>query len=1854
MKTRKTKASLKVYLPCAFCALLALGASGATRTWTGNAGYNEWATDANWSDNAVPVAGDVANFNSNGATITVEVTNDCVVQQIQVNGTANVVLNIASGKRLNVANAGSAGIQAFTGDLTINGPGTLGLTTVETVATGINHLDNGAEFGRTLTINAQITDTNGTFATGFETWRPNAASKGGTVVLGNPGNAFAMAVQIGNNHTLVAPKLADSGQPSSIGAGPDVVPNRASILRYTGTGDSTDRNFLLNGGDATHGYGAGIEQAGTGPLIWAGPVYNRANNAQTLALLGDSASPAYITGDISNSTGTLGIRKDGTGTWMLSGSNTFTGDIAVNDGTLGLDSASAAGNAAQITMAPGTTLSVNPSGTDGFSATIPQVNAPGGVTLTVTPAETSSTVTLNTLNVSQAAFVAPEAGTASNRIFISGLATGFVGSWLTLNGGLAQYDPVNGLAPAALPPPTGNIKTKDDTLPDGATIRAVIDTPAYTGNPITLTAAPTSLYSLTQAVPDDDATVDLGGQMLALNWLAIAPGGNALSVINGTLTAPLAPTATGGVRIKVIRTDAATGISPAKDYTHLLSFGPTAATVNGVTFPSANATSGTVTGSDGLPYGWMNAPGTPNTGTGNLAADTTEPNQQLNTLISSMRHPGSGAPSSVTLTGLTDGESYELTFFSRHWSDFNFSRLARLTFITDGSGVPTLPFIFNTESPSVNVITFRYTLTGTNAVTLTLSNPPGESRTLHLYALTNERLPGSPVLTPVTPGILTLANAGDGPLTISATLADTASPVNLIKDGDGEIRLTGPVDTTGTIALQGDGLVFDIPLGVTRELAPMPYLRLTGPGGLTKDGEGTLSINGVNDYAGLTTVAQGTLRIGGGSPLGTSDVIVLNGAALDIGGDTASPGPGNRKYMLDGARTVTIQGVGPDGNGAYVNNSRFVQRYSTTGVTLAGDTTVGSARADIPALSEADGSISVLAQGGTFRLNGHTLTKKSDNLLSMGNGIIDTTGGGMIDIQQGTLRLHDAENTGIPSTFLGNPIMVTLANDTRLLLDNLAPAVPWSFNVGNNARLFAGSTARTNTISGSVTLAGNAIIDGNADLTLAGPVSGPGGFIKTNGVGRLILAYPDNTYQDDTLIGIGAVRVAATNALPTVNPITVNAFPPPNAASIDTISRLEVAYDASQSLPSLTLYGGLTGGNEGKSGNVSIDSTTTIESKEFILFAGLIARQFTTDTLALSSGLVIADTLTAGTFEKSSSGNATLAAASVITEAITVSGGTLTVDDPSIEDVFRIGRPIAWYDTSDASSIVTNANGFVTLLRNKGSRGASADAAPHPTTATDIFTTVTDSDGRTFIRKDTDPYAALMSNADLGITGTAPRTLFTAARRIRSDRGIHIHYGPNSNGQAFAFDIGTAVLYFYLYSNDISVNYNSLETLVLTHMSGGEGNTVLRQAWRDGLFMGQNTTVPFNTTNGRLRLFARDGANDRQGDIGEVLFFDRTLSDAERRAVERYLSRKWNVPTPALSPSLAPTTDVTLVPTPQENATAAITFPFDDATSGISTRKAYTHALDFGNNGGVGTTVNGVTFTPIMGNTPSAGVTMVGTGRAANAFTTQIPDWRNFRSLILGMLYNGGGNPTSVTISGLTPGKAYEIMLFNRPWNSDAAFTHRQMIVNFTNGAARDLLTFNNECWLAQTLTWRYVAASDAVTVTLRNTTKTQTLHLYAMTNEELPPTAADGYNLLSVLDLGSRPETIRNLTGSGTITGDGTVPLTVTGEITTPSVINFDGATPAFDGAVFKASPDGGIIHVIGTADFSALTVAIAAPPGFRLRTLRTKILSTTEGVTALPKLDPAFRSTNRLDISDDGNSVWITPVTGTLIMVK
>lgn len=133
------------------------------------------------------------------------------------------------------------------------------------------------------------------------------------------GNAFSVAT------------INNAGNPGNLGTNGTIdfgITTTGGTLIYTGTGETTDRVINLAG---TTGGGA-ITQSGTGLLKFTSNLTATGGGAKTLTLNGSTAGSGEIAGVVVDSTGTTGITKQGTGTWILSGSNTFTGNVRVEAG----------------------------------------------------------------------------------------------------------------------------------------------------------------------------------------------------------------------------------------------------------------------------------------------------------------------------------------------------------------------------------------------------------------------------------------------------------------------------------------------------------------------------------------------------------------------------------------------------------------------------------------------------------------------------------------------------------------------------------------------------------------------------------------------------------------------------------------------------------------------------------------------------------------------------------------------------------------------------------------------------------------------------------------------------------------------------------------------------------------------------------------------------------------------------------------------------------------------------------------------------------------------------------------------------------------------------------------------------------------------------------------------------------------------------------------------------------------------------------------------------------------------------------------------------------------------------------
>jgi autotransporter-associated beta strand protein len=317
--------------------------------------------------------------------------------------------------------------------------------------------------------------------------------------------------------------------------------------------------------------------------------------------------------------------------------------------------------------------------------------------------------------------------------------------------------------------------------------------------------------------------------------------------------------------------------------------------------------------------------------------------------------------------------------------------------------------------------------------------------------------------------------------------------------------LAGDNVLAGTVTLNGSNVIactniFTVQAGIS------------GPGGLTKIGSGTLALTANNTYTGTTYIAAGTLQVRNTGALGVTNggTIITTGGRLDL------------NAISLGGESVTVQGTGLGNAGAIVNTGGQ-QLNALRFLTLSGNTSLGGiGRWDLRANPTA------VLNGNNF-----TLTKTGVNEI----WLVDVGGTGLANI---------TVNEGL----LGIQGTTTLGNTANTITINSAGSLDFWGNGTNilskimtlsGGRIVNGSGS--NTFAGPVTLSNsnNFEIASGTMLAMAGTMGGSGSF-RAGSPGTLILV-ANNGYTGPTTIAAGVVQcgVGSTTGTPGSGMITNNA-----------------------------------------------------------------------------------------------------------------------------------------------------------------------------------------------------------------------------------------------------------------------------------------------------------------------------------------------------------------------------------------------------------------------------------------------------------------------------------------------------------------------------------------------------------------------------------------------------------------------------------------------------------------------------------------------------------------------------------------
>jgi len=340
----------------------------------------------------------------------------------------------------------------------------------------------------------------------------------------------------------------------------------------------------------------------------------------------------------------------------------------------------------------------------------------------------------------------------------------------------------------------------------------------------------------------------------------------------------------------------------------------------------------------------------------------------------------------------------------------------------------------------------------------------------------------------------------------------------------------------GELATTGGFSIIDVSTGVSASIDA----RISGTGGLTKIGSGTLNLAGLNSYAGLTSINAGTLRL---STVGTIVGAVQNDATFNnegvVTGEVTNTGTLISTGRLNGG-LVNAAGasasIAGQVNGAFSNSGSVTLTGATTGI--GGFTQTASGTLNLGSFSTTLGSLS---GSGSVQLGSGTLTTGSDNGSTSFTGMI-SGGGDLIKTGTGTFTLSGANSyTGL-STINAGTLALAAGGAIAGAVQNNASFT----NAGSVAGLVtnAGALASTGTLGGGLANASGAVaaiagqlngaVTNSGTITLTGTTTGIGAFTQNAGATLNLAGFSTSigglAGTGSVQLGSGVLTVGSNNA----------------------------------------------------------------------------------------------------------------------------------------------------------------------------------------------------------------------------------------------------------------------------------------------------------------------------------------------------------------------------------------------------------------------------------------------------------------------------------------------------------------------------------------------------------------------------------------------------------------------------------------------------------------------------------------------------------------------------------------------------
>lgn len=925
---------------------------------------------------------------------------------------------------------------------TISGSGTLA-----SIGTGTLVLGGSNSFtGQTLASNGAIRVTN-SFALG--------SAAGNTVVT-----ASGSAIELAGNISLAGESVVLNGTGLSSGG---------ALRNISGT------NTL--GGTVTLGSDARVNSdSGTLTLGNAGTI-NGTGFTLTLGGAGNTIVNSVI------ATGAGGLAKDGVGTLVLAGNNTFTGATTVSQGTLQIGNGGSGGNLSSnsaVTLSTNTTLAFRTGATTrnfdaivGGNGAVVMDSSGGIVNIQRTNTYTGGTTVL-----------AGELHAITSQSFGTGAVT-LSGAAFT-NLAEIHYTATN--SPLAIGPLTLN------------------------GNAVVALSAGNSILSAGAiTIGSTNNFINIAGTTWAQGTNTLIAG-TSISYLSGSNNILLTGPSLNGGTLSLGQSNTI----GRSTYT----FGADAATI--YVIQTGTALDLLWTGAENSSWNtnatnWQNAPNGLNPDGTNIAFFTDD-----NVWFG---NAATNAPVSVDAAGVAAGEMAVTN--SAGTVVFNGGAITNHNLAKSGAGNLVISNTLDLEGGAEPV----GTLSNTGSGNVTLTGTVVRGRMLQA---------GTGTLT------LSASNAYTGGTTISNGVvvagADNALGTGAITVSGGTLSIGSTLQTNATVTLQsgtitGSGTITSTGLEVQSGSASVVF---AGTADLTKSGTGTVTLTGANTFGGLVNLQQGTLSVGADNNLGasTNSVLFSGASTLAVTGTFTS----GRAYTLGDTGTFNIASGNALSLGGSLSGSGLFTKSGAGTLVIDTDTNTQSGGILVSAgvLQVGAGGASGVLGGGTVTNNAALIFNRtgtlsvtniiagSGGITKLGTGTVTLSGpntyAGQTIIAAGALRAADSTALGAVAG------STTVSNGAALELSGGIAIGSQALSIGGTG-IGSGGALRnisgSNSYGGTITLVANTRFNSDAGtlaLTNASTLNGSGFNLTVGGDGNTLIV-------SDIAIGTGTVTKDGTGVL---------------------------------------------------------------------------------------------------------------------------------------------------------------------------------------------------------------------------------------------------------------------------------------------------------------------------------------------------------------------------------------------------------------------------------------------------------------------------------------------------------------------------------------------------------------------------------------------------------------------------------------------------------------------------------------------------------------------------------------------------